>query len=127
MKLTAEKQNWERANYFLTLISVIATIISFLKPQYQILLLVLGIIGIAFAGVYSKIIEYMQKIDKNEIEIRNIKKEIDYYKKHMELKTEIEIIKSNIRGKKAQQLAEVAMIILIVLILFFIGKAFGWW
>lgn len=90
-------------------------------------LLIIGVTGIAFAGVYSKFIEYIQKIERSETEIRNIKKEMNYYMKHMELKTEIEVIKERMRGKKGQQLAELVLIILIIVILFFLGRAFNWW
>jgi len=101
-------------------LGLIAVIIGFFSPSYQIVVFVGGIIGIGVSISWVKTSEYIERIKTTEKEIRDMKKEMDSFKKYNELKTEIEILK-NKSGKVDDVFLVFLIIILVILILMGLG------
>ena len=112
--------------YILTGLSLIATGVGIFAPQYQTLVLVGGVLGIGVSYVWLKVNESFEKIEYNTNQIKELKKELDYYKNYSEVKKEVEVLRTMLLGKKASAtLADVLIIVMILILIYLILLALG--
>lgn len=86
-------------SYLLALVSIILAVVGSISKEYRITALLMGSLGICAAIIIIKINEYIKRININTRDIRELKKELNYFKDLQELKQEIALLKNEINKK----------------------------
>lgn len=121
----SEKNKELYLSYTFGFLSLVATLASFVSQELRITIFIIGVMGLAVSLVLMKINEYINKIEENDKEIQDLKRELDYHKNHTKLRIEMESIKRMLKEKKGGAYTNFILIVLILLMFYLILVSLG--
>ncbi|HLD34209.1 MAG TPA: hypothetical protein VJB66_05755 [Candidatus Nanoarchaeia archaeon] len=120
------QENSDYINYLIGVGGIIVTVAGLFAQEYKILIIVTGLIGTVGTFVMVNMNTYVNKIHQHSKEIKEMKQNLDYFQKHIELSEKIKLLEKRVYNKRGSMvfyriLQTTILVIMIYMFLVAIG------
>ena len=120
------RENSDYINYLIGVGGIIVTVAGLFAQEYKILIIVTGLIGTVGTFVMVNMNTYVNKIHQHSKEIKEMKQNLDYFQKHIELSEKIKLLEKRVYNKRGSMvfyriLQTTILVIMIYMFLVAIG------